>query len=599
MKILAQMDEKFDPKHSKLIVCNENLKNENLGKKIYCEIFVMDPKMHKDKRCIGLIDSGADLSIIQQSYLKRLQREDKDNTFDTSSYQLTSYSNNTIRILRGVTLKCKFRQNGQHMDIKFYVINDIDDVPPLLLGADFMRTVLMNVAFTGSHNKPMPEVKIHVPETLRLNTFYADELEIQTCWANLNMEPNTSKTIAYEMHPASYCLENDTVLISDSQLPDIMITPSRSKIIFDKRNQKYMAYALTHNTSNRHIQNKNTGKIEILTNERSIPIAKRNFHKLKNMYLLKEVQNYDGNNNLCTIDMEEDLPKFGPGYITVPNTIYKITKSDTTKRIKEDTNTNRDMSKSEFNEFYDDKYTVRIGPAHKDVEELEPDILEPKGYTVPEEYLRRPEDIIELEKFEKVQRPYIKKIFLEKYPKLIATSSLDRGNLSKTLGKYQIRLKDNEQLPKHKKVFFLSPSETQHLRDILSFMIESGVISKTPISEDNSHLYGSPSYLIPRSRPGAAARLIVDYRMVNQLIKLDPNVLPDIPSILHSLRDKHLHSVTDLANAYLSYSLTDDCRYLSNFLTPLGPYTHNCLPTGIASSPEAFARAAAKMVHEK
>ena len=101
MKILAQMDEKFDPKHSKLIVCNENLKNENLGKKIYCEIFVMDPKMHKDKRCIGLIDSGADLSIIQQSYLKRLQREDKDNTFDTSSYQLTSYSNNTIKILRG------------------------------------------------------------------------------------------------------------------------------------------------------------------------------------------------------------------------------------------------------------------------------------------------------------------------------------------------------------------------------------------------------------------------------------------------------------------------------------------------------------------
>ena len=56
------------------------------------------------------------------------------------------------------------------------------------------------------------------------------------------------------------------------------------------------------------------------------------------------------------------------------------------------------------------------------------------------------------------QKNYLMKR-LQKYPKILAKGSLDRGNLSKTLGSYKLRLKDNQTLPKHKKVFFLNPQD--------------------------------------------------------------------------------------------------------------------------------------------
>lgn len=59
------------------------------------------------------------------------------------------------------------------------------------------------------------------------------------------------------------------------------------------------------------------------------------------------------------------------------------------------------------------------------------------GYEITEKLT--PEEVVELEKFPDFVKPYIKKIFLEKYPKVLSLSPTDYGNLSDTLGAYTIK----------------------------------------------------------------------------------------------------------------------------------------------------------------
>jgi len=357
---------------------------------------------------------------------------------------------------------------------------------------------------------------------------------------------------------------------------------------------------------------------EIVNNDRCIPVSKKSLGKLKNFSLINEVRPFKTKIDTRCIQLLAHLPVEESQCCTIPVSVYNIQKSAISQKVAEKhkniiktentytknlhklppENVVTDMAPEEFAKFYDKNLTISNGPNY-DEGELDEDIIEPRGHYVPKDFNKKVEDIVDLSLYDEIQRSYIEKIFLKQYPQIVATGTLSIGNISATLGRYHIRLKDNEVLPYHKKIYFMCPSDTQHLKDILSWLEKYKVIEKAAISSDGAHLSGVPAYLISRNKPNSCARLLIDFRNLNQQIIADANIIPDITSLLHSLRNSAIYSSTDISNAYMNYTLTKESRPLTTFLTPLGSYYYNKLPQGLSVSCEVWSRVVNKMIHHK
>ena len=85
---------------------------------------------------------------------------------------------------------------------------------------------------------------------------------------------------------------------------------------------------------------------------------------------------------------------------------------------------------------------------------------------------KTPEEALNLDSFEPHIRPHLKDIFLNKYPNTVALHSLDAGNVSKTLEHTSLRLVPGEILPRHRKVYHLSPQDSAYLEELLEHFIK-------------------------------------------------------------------------------------------------------------------------------
>ncbi len=224
-------------------------------------------------------------------------------------------------------------------------------------------------------------------------------------------------------------------------------------------------------------------------------------------------------------------------------------------------------------------------------------INEPSGYSVPTDEYIKPEDLVVLTDYPPEIRHYIKDIFLDSYPSIISTHSTDRGNMSKYLGNYCIKLKPGQILPQHKKLYYLSNLEKLQMQSILEFLLKNGTIERANLEGDSYNNYASPAYLIPKADKNACPRLIVNFSQLNPCLLAEPALLPTAESLIHSLRDKYLFTSSDMANAFHSITLEPSCRDLTLFSTPLGSFRHASLPTGIKTSPESLSRFMDKVLH--
>ena len=579
-----------------LYVVTDTDSTSQLGMKIYCQIFLH--KRLEIKRLFGFLDSGADLSICQESYLLKLFSAYEIAKFPKKklNYELTSYSNDKISLSYSIDVDISFTKYGEKIKLTLYIIPDIKGVPQLLFGADFMKRTLMNIAYVGNVEDPVPQIKVLKPEETLLTSFYTTENDLYSCTLETILKPYENKTCTLYLHPASPALESDYVLISGGDIDkNIYITPSRSQVSYDFKNKCLKATAFIHNISPFSNEIRFTCQYEILNDERLIPVTNENRHKLANYAVLFDVYPFKYNQVKHEIVLNDKIPDNQAECTQLSTNIYCLNHNKQNFPVDSPDS----ISSVELEKFYSKEHTAIAEPDFKDDGELDPDISLPKGHSVADDYLKRPQDIVDLTKFDDVQRPYVKDIFLDTYPQVLARGALDAGNLSNTLGYYHLQLKDNQVLPKFKKVFFLNPEETQHLKDILSFLLKNNVITRAPMSGDPADLYGSPAYLIAKKSKNSSARLIVDYRHLNSLIKAEPSIIPDIPSILHSMRNSAMFSTTDLSCAYYSFKLTESSRYLTRFCTPVGCFNYVSLPTGVSISCMCFTTVANRMVHEK
>jgi hypothetical protein len=113
------------------------------------------------------------------------------------------------------------------------------------------------------------------------------------------------------------------------------------------------------------------------------------------------------------------------------------------------------------------------------------------------------------------------------------------------LGFVSLKLRDNELLPRSKRIFYISTSDGRHVDDICEFFIKFNYLIRSPLCLNDTQLYGVATYLVPRAKENSIGRLVVDYSPIYGLIESPANII--IQAQLQLLQGKAIYLGLDLS----------------------------------------------------
>lgn len=572
-----------------LYLCNVPKSIDN--RKIYTKIF-----FHYKNNFIptfGMVDSGSDCSIIQLS--AALQIADKRLIYTKTKYSinLSTYNNQAIKVLNIVKLPVFLGPHKPAVHVDFLITNNVPTAPRILLGLDFIKTTGCKISYLPNQH---PSVQITKPFLSNLDTGFVNDLELRTCTARINLAPREEKAVLFQLNRVNHVLPGDKIMIDDvsNRLGNpYVISLSSSPLLIDPDTHDYFAAGMVYNLSDLPLRTEATAVFDVLL-DKVEHFTAENSKAISNMtFLFDTFPTTIKPRNGCNFTLNS-IPADDHDEVKISRSMYNISLQNSSVLESPESELSDDIKES----FKDPNSTIILDT---DFEQDIPhtDIYDPSGLEISDIIKMDPKDIVDLPSFDENLRPYIKTIFLDKYPSLLATNTLDKGCLSTTLGKYTIQLNSSETLPRQRKIYYLGKMEAQHLRDILEFHLRARIIKKVDHRGDKIHHFASPAYLVPRSKPGAPSRLIIDFKALNSFIKYESVALPEISSILNSLRDCQFFTSTDLSNAYNSIELEESCTYLTTFSTQHGSFQMRTLPQGLSVSPEIFNRYIQKALNER
>ena len=504
---------------------------------------------------------------------------------------LKTYDQSAIKILNIIKIPLFLDNSGPPVYIDFLITNNNPASPRILLGLDFIKVTGSKISYPVNQ---LPLVQITQPFHLDLETGYVNELELRTCTAQVDLPPGEEKAVLFELNKVNNVLPNDRIMIDD--MTNRLHNPyyvflSAADLKFDPIESLYYALGMVCNISDQPISVTVTATFEVLLDEVKTFSYKDTKSLIRRNFLFDTFPktSYPSYNISLTSIPNDDIDD-----IEISRSLYNVSFNGTGVRETPESEITDDI----LNSFKDKSQTI-ILDSDFEADIPHEEIYDPGGLEISEVIKMEPREIVKLDSFDPQMRPFIKRIFLDKYSSLLATDTLDKGNLSRTLGKYTIQLNSSENLPRQKKIYYLGKMESQHLKDILEFHLKAQIIKKVDHRGDRIHHFSSPAYLVPRSKPGAPSRLIIDFKSLNSFIKYESVALPEISSILNNLRDCQYFSSTDLSNAYNSIELDEDCTYLTTFSTQHGSFQMKTLPQGLSVSPEIFNRYIQKALSEK
>ena len=595
---------------------------ENFGRKLYIPAY-FSVENDNYKRSTVLVDSGADLSIIMFSYLIDLfphLNGDFSKFIQKTSIKLSSYTNHNIPVIGTINMKIKFKTTDSYKEIPLYVVklsNRFQCKHPVIISLTDMLELDLNIKSHKIDGKLQPIVyrKLHNNEDEIVNFFENDAmLNIGHSYVN-NFKPLDIMDAMFKISPASKFLEHDTVMISQDIIPyteqhNIKLFPSTCTIQYIQNTlialgkiqniglkpytgaiKCYIEFVVPSqhflNLSNSNINNIIENKLSLISEVSFLP---DHCKPIANIFL-KENINFDDNkvsntHNIFSLDF--DICETLNNEQAINNDVDNLhtTLSEENSNIIE---SNVVLPQEEVESFIDKDQTIQLG-YKPNLPEITPEDLTPTGFSIPTNYFESVEDVILEENYSKQIWPYVKNIFIQKFPHLISLHSLDAGKISDTLGFYKIKLKPNVTLPKTRKCYFHAPLEVKQLREILKVLTKLDIISKASTSGSELSMFASPCFLIAKANKNATARMVINYKLLNELITIEPPILPTLESILQQLRNCSLYSTIDLKNAFNSIKIHPDCRKYTTFACQLGTFQMNALCTGLASSPAILAR---------
>ena len=529
-------------------------------------------------RIIALIDSGSDLTLIQEGLLRKILPNKSWNVEENDQPQhLMSASGDKMTVVCRMKINIQFSRNSPAVELNVSVLPDMPYTPVMIFGFNGLIKCQATIKISGTIEKPEPKFSIQHPFSYESPVYFYSPTEQEFCEGHYKLEPFETKTITFYLNKASQVIRSDFVLITAHAMQEVSIIPSRSPVDFNYKEDCFTAEACLMNLTKYRVKGTIWGKVEILGDKKVVKISRHNRKTLMN-----NLKSHPLGREILPCAFEEN--------IRVPLlTVSKI--SITEDRFDEPNVRLLDL---------DPKNTIIKGePTYSGEVNITEELITPKGLELPTQVFANAAEAIDLSNYNEEIRPFIKDLFITKYPEVVALHAIDAGDLSLTLGLTQIRLRPGEVLPRCKRIFHMSPQDDRHLNDICELLIRFGYLIKAPIQPDGNHLYGMASYLVTRSKPGTLGRLIVDYSPINPLIQSPPNLIPDINNTLQFLQNKALYTSLDLKQAYLSLRVDAESRSLSTFITPTTAYQWTCVPTGMASSPAYWADVSHRMIHSE
>ena len=610
---------------SKLVI--QNL-DADVGNKLYLPInvsFLDSPY----QRIGGLWDSGADISIIQSSYFFRLFKDfDKDKLLQNlheSEFTLTSYTEHKIKVLGLAKVYVKINSQSPSKLLNLYVVqtsNEDSCKSPVIFSFKILSEFGLTMSFNKMDNITIPNI---YKDNEMIPSYFSTDAQLSICHGYVdNLKPNEERHVYFVVCPVSPFLPGDCIVLTQDAIPykehrQIKMTPSTSKL--EMVGDDLIAHGYVQNLSNKSYTGGIKGSIEIYSKNYEIQTLDYNTLLKGNVSLITECRpQYDIQQSVRKITLKKSInkistdgiidpklynlnvnfPEFSPNYSNPDcenNDVKDFSKSLSEERCNIN-ESKHPISQEELDKFYDKDLTIQRG-FNDDVAEINKDFLEPEGIGIPDSVMEQPEDIIKEENYEPILWPYIKKIFLTKYPEVISRHSLDRGYVSKTLGFFTVTLKPHTTLPRFRKLYYMDPKSSSQMRDILEFLVKTNVIAKAPCTGGEGQTFASPAFLVARSNKQQAARIVVNFQHLNQCIAIDPITLVNLDFILNQLRDSCLYSVFDIKNAFQSIDLDPKSARLTTFTTIYGSYFFRVLATGLATSPNSLAQFVDKMIHHE
>ena len=606
---------------------------QELTRKLYAEVCVSVRESATVGKSLAMIDSGCDLPLITEEHLKTLYgrewRKIKTKIRPTK-VSLCSFTNDAIPLLGTLNINISFGTATRCQPVTFHIIKSSFHSPcPIVFGLKTLLLFKIDISHTATKDGPIPCLRARIGQRQKfLPSFYLADSEIKAGFSKqLRLEPGEHKTVRLYLPDHSHLLPGSPVLSTQPEhtlkhMNNIKIVPSHSKIQRDLFVNRQYALASVINDSNNAFHGIISCSIDDASAYDVIKINEENKDLILRHQTLLDV---DTSSNLYTYDGSIVLPagaatakssnwtEVTSPYKSSINVVKQPTlpqelESDTTAVNNNVTDNQMSLSEERHNiqsspipldeipEFYNKDTAVQMGMQEVSDENFETEVLEPKGYYIPNNELHSAEDIVNLKELPEDVRPFIEDIFLRNYSDTIALHALDRGSLSQTLGRYQLKLQPGAQLPSHKRVFFLAPQESEHMKTILSFLIKNGTVERCPTQGSAEHNFACSSYLIPRSNKNSCGRIIIDYSPINKLLHREAISLPTLDHILGQLRDSCFYSSCDLAQAFYSVEITEESRHLTQFSTPFGIFRFKTLPTGINSSPQSLNNFVTKML---
>ena len=547
-------------------------------------------------KLFALMDTGSAISLFRESLIIQLLSPEEILRYKRpAGVSITSFTHHPVPIVYDIVLPCQFYTKTKNVFITFRVFKETPNYP-ILIGQDAMRLLKMDISYSNK------TVEIFYPIYASLETIDTTSSSAFTASAFISLQPKETKNIIFQPHPLCYIKNNTTVLIENSSIPQIHVFPTKYNS-YSSQNIPYIA--CVSNLSNEKVTGYLNTNLSLLEDFNFL----NRFNKKEDFDNLPQTKfpalPYEYNDhNLPSFSIQESLPK---NNINGQQKLKSYLLLTPHQSIHSQTKPFQNESKIDPSEH--DPTLQKIKATLNDLKPLEDerpnspplempeDFLKPSGYEIPDNLQPSVAELLNIERFDKKHRSYINDIFIHKYPTIVALHSYDIGNLSKTLGYYTIKLKDNETLPTFRKIYFLNAQDAQHMLDITNFLIKFNVIERCSHRDRIAHLMASPGYLISKTNKLASPRLVIDYTLINQVLKTSPPTIPSITAVLQSLRDQAIFSSIDLTSAFYSITLSPDCRHLTRFATQTGSYTFKSLPMGINLAPQCLAEIAHRMIH--
>jgi hypothetical protein len=268
---------------------------------------------------------------------------------------------------------------------------------------------MASVGYIGDPDNPTPQLKIDIPLKTGVTTYHASPSETLKCVGIYDLYPHQYKQCVFMMHPAAPLLRVDTVIINPDYWENVQILPSKTSLEFDFKLDCYVGQGCVANLTPQNIKGTVLGSWEIYEGFTAYQITVQNKPRLLKLMM----QNPPGRRIL--MDRTENN-------IQIPRiTCYNL---------KLDNDYIMDDNDNESSEILGGDKVSYTGTA-----EITPNIID-AGLEVPTQIYSSAQEALNLNLFQPEIRPYIKKIFIDKYPNVVSLHSLDAGDVSRTLWVY-------------------------------------------------------------------------------------------------------------------------------------------------------------------